>query len=350
MEDTRFDNWLKESLKNPRFKGDSWLYIKDYLDGKAASTRAGYIRYFADFLEFLDTDTEQLYIEYNEMVANPDPRTKKKMAMQVNKYQKSLIDRGSKEFTTLKAVNAIRQFFKANELELKLNGNQLKGRDRGEIPNITKEQLKQVLSRCGSFRMKAVILFARDSGLRISDITLLRIRDIRSIWDNLDYEQVTGYPRFFTFSIKQQKTGKPADPVIGPEAVIALHLWKEDRLLRGLSVTDNDPVFPTVRSRKGFVDKNGREVKANEKGGFADLGSFSAAFSRYVREANIKPASGEKKKPSIHSLRKHHKTNLEYAGVPTSWVNKIQGRAGEGSGQVYTRPNPRPLIEMYYRI
>ena len=104
-----------------------------------------------------------------------------------------------------------------------------------------------------------------------------------------------------------------------------------------------------MRSRKGFVDKNGREVKANEKGGFADLGSFSAAFSRYVKEANIKPASGEKKKPSIHSLRKHHKTNLEYAGVPTSWVNKIQGRAGDGSGQVYTRPNPQQLIEMYYR-
>jgi len=111
-------------------------------------------------------------------------------------------------------------------------------------------------------------------------------------------------------------------------------------LLRGFSDTDNDPVFPTVRSRKGFIDKNGRAVKANEKGGFADLGSFSAAFSRYVKEANIKPASGEKKKPSIHSLRKHHKTNLEYA---------IQGRAGEGSGQVYTRPNPQQLIEMYYR-
>ena len=92
MEDKRFDNWLKVSQENPRFKGDSWLYFKDYLDGKAVSTRAGYIRYFADFLEFLDTDTEQLYTEYKEMVANPDPRTKKKMAMQVNKFQKSLIN------------------------------------------------------------------------------------------------------------------------------------------------------------------------------------------------------------------------------------------------------------------
>lgn len=349
MEDSRFDNWLTKNLANPRFCGESWDYYKHYLDGIEVSTRVGYIRYFAEFLEWLDVDTEQLYSDYKAMVDDPDPRAKKKMGMQVVRFQKYLVERGLKEVTTLRAVNAIRQFFKANELELSVNRNQMKGRDQEEIPNITKDQLRQILGRCGSFRMRAVILLARDTGLRVSDVTLLRIRDIKPVWDSKDYVQIPEFPEYFTFIVNQRKTGNLANPVIGPESIAALHLWKEDRLKRGISSNDDDPVFPTLRARKTFVDKNGREVQGCEKGGFANLSTYSSTFSRLVKAANIRPALGEKKVPSIHSLRKYHKTNLEYAGVPSSWVNKLQGRKGEGSGGIYTRPNPRQLIEMYKR-
>ena len=78
-----------------------------------------------------------------------------------------------------------------------------------------------------------------------------------------------------------------------------------------------------------------------------DEGTVVEAFRRLVKKANLKPLPGETRLPGLHYLRQHHKTTLEYAGVPISWVNKMQGRIGEGTGGTYIKPNPDQLIEMF---
>jgi hypothetical protein len=44
-----------------------------------------------------------------------------------------------------------------------------------------------------------------------------------------------------------------------------------------------------------------------------------------------------------------HTTQLGYGGVPITWINKMQGRRGDGTQGTYTKPNPIELIEMFKR-
>lgn len=331
-------NRLKESK---RLKGESWKYYENWLNKKVPSTQENYLVAFTRFLEFLDKDTEELYEFYLGMVRDDDPRTVKKMGMLVVEYQKHLMEsKGVKGGSTNNVFLAVKGFFKANELSFELTGERVT-HDSEEIPNISPEQLCKVLNVTGSYKVKAFIKFGRDGGLRLGDITNLPIRVVRKALDDPSI-------LYHTFEWRQRKTGKMANPVLGPDSLDAQRMWMNYRVnTLGISAEDGDPLFCTVMSRKGYTDKSGREVPEVVKGDWMSEHAMGVSFIRLVKKADLKPLPGEKKTPSFHSLRKFHKTTLEYAGVPTSWVNKMQGRAGEGTGGIYTKPNPEQLIEMY---
>ena len=335
---------LKES---PRLKGESWTYFEDWISKLNPSTQEKYLRQFIQFLDYLDVDTESFFAQYKELTEDPDPRKKKRMGMRVTQFQRHLArTEGIKLGSTLDVYRSVKGFFTANELDFEINGDRIKD-DSDELPSISKEQIVGVLEATGSYRNKAMVHFAKDSGLRVGDITALTVGDIRPIWDNPNFEQVEGYPGFYTFTVTQEKTDRNADPCIGPETTEALQLWKSERRDLGISDNDSDPLFCAIKTVTPFVDKRGREIRGSTKGDRLDESTLSVIFSQLVRKAKLGPLQGEKRRPSIHSLRKYHKTNLEYGSCPTSWVNKLQGRKGEGTGGTYTKPNTQQLIEIY---
>ena len=75
--------------------------------------------------------------------------------------------------------------------------------------------------------------------------------------------------------------------------------------------------------------------------------SLSISFGRIVRKADLRPLPSNTRLPCIHSFRVFHKTTLEKVKIAPSWINKMQGRKGEGTGGVYSKPNPDELIEVY---
>lgn len=330
---------------NKRLKGESWKYYENYLDEKAPETQNKYLRNFIGFLEFLDTDTEGLYSLYLGMIKNEDPRKRKKMGMLVIDYQKHLMESTKvKGGSTRHVVDSVKGFFNANELPLKVERKIT--HDPIEIPNISKDQISKVLDATGSYKMKAATKFARDSGLRIGDITNLPIRVVRAALDDPSVE-------FHTFEWKQQKTkryAKPliANPVLGLDSLDAVRTWMNYRVnTLGISAEDGDPLFCAEQNRNEYTDISGRYVREIVKGDWMGEGAIGACFSRLVRKADLKPLPGNTRRPTIHSFRKYHKTILEKARVPTSWINKMQGRKGEGTGGTYTKPDPDMLIEMY---
>jgi len=340
---------LQQLRDHPSLVGDSWYYFKNFLGKLSPNTQENYLREFTQFLEFRNQTTDQFFDQFRSWVRDEDERKKLRLGIEVTEYQKQLMqERGVKGASVMSVHRAVMGFLTANGLgkEFQINGERITD-DSDELPNISKEQLNQILEATGSYRIKAVIHLAKDSGLRIGDVTRLKVEDVRPIWDDPNVEQVREYPGFYQFDVVQGKTGNPAYPVIGYEAIESLQKWKAERADLEISDNDSDPLFCAIKTVTPFTDKRGRYVKGSTKGWELDESTLSVIFSKLVRKSKVKKLRGEKRKPSIHSLRKYHKTNLEYAGLPTSWINKLQGRKGEGTGGTYTKPSIDQLIDLY---
>lgn len=309
-----------EALDDPRLVGDSWLWFKDELSGKADKTQKNYLKNFMGFLEFYDYTTESLFEEHLANTRAEDPRKKKLVPKKLVRFQRHLMDeRGLKSGTVREVEKAVASFFRANEVDFKMNGGKIKV-ETSEIPTIQKEELVLLLSLTGSIRMKAGIHTLKDGGMRVGDLCNIRVEDVKDC--------LTGKLEYYTWEFKQEKTGGYANPVIGPEAIKWLKLWMRKREMEGI---ESEWLFTTVENYRGRP--TGSKLKGD---------NLSQLFLHLRNKAGLK-----EKRVSIHSLRKYHKTTLEYAGVPTSWVNKMQGRKGEGTGGIYTKPNPEQLIEIY---
>ncbi len=313
-----------------RLVGDSASWFEDYLSGLAPVTAVKYRRYFLRFLEYADLTSEQLYDMHRENSKHEDTRRKKLVPKMVYGFLEHLMkNEGIASGTARNVQNAIRGFFKANELDYSTNGKKLKVEIK-EIPNISKPQLRKILDLTGSTRMHAIIYTARDSGLRVSDVCNIKVSDIRAV--------LSDKIEFFTWETKQIKTGQYASPVIGPDAIKWIRLWWNYRQEQGIK---SEYLFTTVRSIKAneFMGRVRGEVVKGEK---VEPGNISQVFRTLRNKAGLK-----EHRVSIHSLRKYHKTSLEYAGVPTSWINRMQGRRGEGTGGIYTKPDSKMLIEIF---
>jgi site-specific recombinase XerD len=236
-------------------------------------------------------------------------------------YQKHLLEQGKSTGTAGLVEKTLKSFFRANEMVFKMNGSKVKVITT-QIPNIQRKEIAEIIEVCGNTRMITAIHFLKESGMRISDCVEVKVEDIK--------EALEGDAEYFTWSLRQVKTQRMCDPVLGSEAIRWLRKWEDEKKRMGI---ESEYVF-CVTGNYSTIRAEGDKMVA---------GTLGQLFTHYKDKAGI--TSGV----SIHSLRKFHKTSLEYAGVPTSWINRMQGRVGEGTGGVYTKPNSEQLVEMFKR-
>jgi len=72
-----------------------------------------------------------------------------------------------------------------------------------------------------------------------------------------------------------------------------------------------------------------------------DAGIVSEIVLNLCRKGRLK------KGISAHSLRKYHTTFCQAGGVPERWINIFQGKRGEGTRGVYSKPPENKLFEVY---
>lgn len=339
---TRYHRLIDDPIGKARLMGKSWELYEHFLSQKKPQTRYIYLRYFLQWLEWLDWDSEQLFNEFLKMTRADDPREVSMMMLKLSKFQDDYAEkRGITDASASNIYNAVKGFFKANSLHFEYYV-----RDKHtpqEMTNISKEQIRKVLKVTGSPKVISMIYFAKDSGLRISDLVALPIWKIRAVLDDRSKE----YHLFEWFTIK---TGEKAFVIIGPEGIKHLRDWMRYRVdILGISAEDEDPVFCASINVKGYVDYHGTERVAAIKGDIMYSGGISSTFRGLVIKAGLKPLPGNNKLPSIHSLRKFHQTALESVGIPQNWICQIQGRKGTGSSKIYSKPTDEELIEAYRR-
>ena len=287
------------------------------LNRKKPGTRRGYIDAFNKFMEWADIDPEKLYsIQYGAelgmMNGNIEPWKVNEASSLVADYMAKMMSEGYSASHAKQAYKAVRLFMRASGLKYFEIDREDKpqGYSAGQASTTT-DQILGLLDAChGRFKLRnrALILFLKDSGFRVSDASP------RTVEEYLEAKERAPVQGFAVFDpIETEKEGIYAYPHLGPETTEALDLYLAGR--------SSGPLF------LGLLKDGRRGVNV----GMGPMGP-DAISVQLMRLSVHLPNGG--KRISAHSLRKFHRTRLEAAGMPESWVKKLQGKAAS----VYSRP------------
>jgi len=278
------------------------------------STRDNYRRYFGRFMErYGIEDAEDLYQMRKEDLENGDTRDQKRVVRMLKVFMTEMLADDYAAGTCGMVAKALVSFFESQGLPLKIRAkDKPKGYTQGQRLALDDHIRKMwdVAPSTSRVKTRAQLMFLKDAGIRVSDLATLDIVD----YLEARVVEVDGEV-FRVFDVRgTEKTKAPAYIHIGPETVMAVDRYLEER-------GEEDPERPL------FVDRFGKRYRAQ---------TLTIVFYRLGGKVG--------KKISAHSLRKFHKTTLEWAGMPEQWIKKLQGKAAD----VYSKPEESgKLTEAY---
>ncbi len=216
---------------------------------------------------FLDSDLIKLFVEY-------------------------LMREDYSEQTISLHINAIKFFYK-NVLHKKEKINIKHPKRSKKIPIVlSRNEVSKIINSISNEKHKLIIALSYGAGLRVSELTNLRVAD-------LDLgEQI--------IHIKRSK-GKKDRITIVPEVLI-----------------DDLDNFICKRNGNNYLFES-------ERGGKLHKRSVQRVFSNGLKKANIK------KQASFHSLRHSFATHLLEDGVDMRYVQKLLGHSNIKTTQIYTQ-------------
>jgi site-specific recombinase XerD len=301
-------------------------YWMNELAAKSEGTRLKYLDYFNRFCEYLNKTPDELLAQRQRDLKADDVKQQRVVETALKSFLAHLKQTGNSPATQQVAYAAIRSFFEMHYLPLRMR--------RGDYPTgeslgsraATKQVIRRILEDGKKMKdpqkVKALIMFLKDTGLRVSDV------------HNLTYGQVAeGLERneqFIPISLVTQKYKTVAKTFIGPEAVEALKEYLEERRSGTRRIT---PETLTVDSPLFRTNENG-VVKSISRSG---LSSMLAFHCQRVGEVKL----------SAHSFRKYFQTQLEAAGVSPNWIDQMIGHRLINSRDSYSLPSDEQLREAY---
>jgi integrase len=199
--------------------------------------------------------------------------------------------------------------------------------DSDGVKRATKEAILKILNNKrvrNKIQLKAIILFLKDTGLRISDARRLNCDFfLEALEKNPDTDIIE-------IHVITQKTKLLAKTFLGQEAIEALKEYLKlreigSRRIKPETVTKNSPLFKSWK--KGKIRRIPRT-------------SFSSLIAQAFTSIN-------EKRMSAHSLRKKLQTDLERAGVNTNWIDQILGHKLINSRDAYSLPTDEELRDAY---
>ena len=310
------------SLRNNSPAIDYWI---SELAAKNDATKEMYLKNFAKFIDFTGKTADELLLQRQENQTDKDPKIQRQIESQLIKFISAKRDDGLAPATLQIYFASIRSFFEIHYFPLRMRrGDYPKGESLG-VKIARRETILKVIENKANRNkptLKAVILFLKDSGLRISDARLFNYGDIAKQLERGD----TIVP--LTRITQKQKT--VAKSFIGTEAIQALKIYLQQRQNGSRHVppeelNNESPLFRTWT--------NGT-VKRIPRGSLSSL--IRQAFLR-INEPNI----------TAHSLRKYVQTKLEVAGMNVNWIDQILGHKLINSRDAYSKPTDEQLQEAY---
>lgn len=299
--------------------GKAWDIWESELERVADSTRYSYLQGVGRFLEYLDTDYEGLYEMKLSDLRSDDPRDLRRVERHVSQFMFKLVKKGSASASASRIGVAVGHFMRSQGITFTLLKNEWpKGESIGQRI-VLKDQIKHMYENASAwmrFRNRALMMFAKDTGLRISDIERFDVNDY------LDARGVSSNKEVFKEfkPITTKKTKATAYVCIGPESVETIDVYLKER--------------GAQRGEPLFLDQNGNRLKVT---------ALSELFRRF---GDMLEDGG---RVSAHSFRKYNETMMEVAGVPLNWIKRYQGRKVSDSTGPDSNPQDLPnlLITRY---
>jgi site-specific recombinase XerD len=270
---------------------------------------------------------DQLLAQRQEDLLNRDIKTQRRIESKFLAFLAKKKEEGYATATLQIIFASIRSFFEIHYFPLRMRRNDYPKGDSNGVRRATKEAILKVLydrRTRNKATERAMFLFLKDSGLRISDARRLNCGFF------LEALEKNPNTSLIQISIITQKTRLLAKTFIGEEAIEAIKDYIEERRegsrhVPPETITKESPLFRTWTSG---------EVKRIPRGSFSGL----------IREAFVR--NGEKRM-SAHSLRKKLQTDLEKAGVNPNWIDQILGHQLINSRDAYSLPTDEELREVY---
>ncbi|MCX6648645.1 MAG: tyrosine-type recombinase/integrase [Candidatus Bathyarchaeota archaeon] len=306
---------------------------QDALSVLAPNTRDRYIRLVDRFMARFNYSTlEVLWQKHEEELTAKDSRDQHEIETQVKLLMNEDIRAGGKPQTVAHIYKALQHFFASQDRKKKLD---LAPREipKGESIGrnlVTKDQISQVLDACGNeakLRNRSLIMFLKDSGLRVGDAVSFNVEAYTS---SQLVRNEAGEPfRVFDPSVTR-KNKVLAFVVIGPEAVRAFDEYLGERSESG-TVPNDQPLFTVERNQKNARKGN----RLSPDGGSEELRRLCA----HVKNG---------KRLGAHSFRKYFITSLESAGLTGNWIKRLCGKTIGGAMGQYSKPEDQPDTEGKY--
>lgn len=328
-------------------------YWMDSLNSKSGVHGTKYVwkHHLKRFCDWTGKTPDQLVAERKEDLKGDDKRVNHKAEMIVKGFMKHLETEGLSANTRKSYFMAVRNFYKRNYLELHFfrgdgPGNQtvMPGRRAA-----SKEDIARMLEVCNP-RVRALILFIKDTGLAQSDVARLKLKDL----------PVRTMEEIFTLTppvplvLNRKKTGCKTVTFIGQEGFGALK--NTLRIRRRGSPLITIRRYGRKENRKGIKP----EPLTLESPLFRSYDKFFAIHKGLVRHLSshaicviIRKAAilAEVWQPgfSAHALRRFFQTSLETSGMNANWIKKMMGHTLGGSEEPYSRPEIEMLRDAYLK-
>ena len=305
-------------------------YWQSELANKEEGTKQRYQQYFNEFLSFIGKTPDQLVVQRQQDLLNPDRRIQRRVESLLLAFLAKKKAEGYAVATRQIYFASIRSFFEIHYFPLIMRKGDYPKGDSNGVKRATKEAILKVLNnkrQRNKLTIKAIMLFIKDSGLRVSDVRRLNYGDIS--------KQLENGETIIQLNVITEKTNLLAKTFIGEEAIAALKEYiearkqgsKDPRNVKPEIITRESPLFKVWT--KGEIKRYSRH-----------------SLSSLMREAFV---NINEDRMSAHSLRKKLQTDLEKAGINSNWIDQILGHALINSRDAYSLPTDEELREAYIR-
>ena len=305
-------------------------YWQSELANKEEGTKQRYQEYFNEFLSFVGKTPDELIVQRQQDLLNPDRKIQRRIESLLLAFLAKKKAEGYAVATRQIYFASIRSFFEIHYFPLIMRKGDYPTGDSNGVKRATKEAILKVLNnkhQRNKLTIKALMLFIKDSGLRVSDVRRLNYGDIA--------KQLENGETTIQLNIITEKTNLLAKTFIGEEAIQALKEYLE---ARKQGSKDSRNVEPEI------ITKDSPLFKVWTKGEIKRYSRHS--LSSLMREAFV---NVNEDRMSAHSLRKKLQTDLEKAGINSNWIDQILGHQLINSRDAYSLPTDEELKEAYMK-
>ena len=305
------------------------IYWQKELSNRDEKTAERYLRYFVRYCGYLGKTPDTILSERLKECVDPDIKHRRHYESELNQFIAIQRKQGFKVATLQVIWASIRSFFELHYTPLVMRKGDYPTGDSEGVKRATDDAIRKALSRNNrlSFQSKTLIQFAKDTGLRISDIVALKCGNIP--------EQIGKGVCPIQINLISQKTNLLTKTFIGKEAIDALREYfnkreqgsKWNKEIIPEKITPSSPLF------RKWVSGNIQPMHR-----ISATHIISDAFNE-IGELRM----------SAHSLRKRLQTQLEKGGMPTNWIDQVLGHKLINSRDAYSLPTDEELRDAYIR-